>query len=283
MKKVFYLLLTTIVVHSFFPLSQLESKDQEKKIAILVPSYNNKEWYKQNLDSIFGQQYDNYIVLYIDDCSPDGTGDLVEKYIKEKGQERRVILFKNQERKLALANRYKCVQLCDDDTIIVDCDGDDMLAHLHVLSIINKIYSTNDVWLTWGSYVHQSDGLFGCCDPIPKSVIIENDFRDYEWVFSHLRAYYAALYKKINYPDLLHGGHFIPTATDVAVMLPMLEMAGDHSMFVADILYIYNDLNQLNIHKTQRKFQIEMDNIIRKKPKYNKLPQLFEIPPQQTL
>ena len=70
---------------------------EEKHFIVLIPSYKNSQWYKKNLDSIFMQKYSNYHILYIDDCSPDGTGDLVEKYIKEKKQEHKVILIKNTE------------------------------------------------------------------------------------------------------------------------------------------------------------------------------------------
>ena len=70
----------------------------EKPIVIIVPSRNNNELfegterYKLNLDSIFNQDYENYRVIYIDDCSSDGTADLVESYIQEKGQAGRVTL-----------------------------------------------------------------------------------------------------------------------------------------------------------------------------------------------
>ena len=32
---------------------------RELPIAIVMPSYNNKEYYKKNLDSVFMQNYDN--------------------------------------------------------------------------------------------------------------------------------------------------------------------------------------------------------------------------------
>ncbi len=49
-----------------------------------MPSYNNvkSRLYLRNLDSIFMQEYSNYHVVYIDDASPDKTGDFVNKYIE---------------------------------------------------------------------------------------------------------------------------------------------------------------------------------------------------------
>ena len=65
---------------------QYDSSLPEKKIVILIPSYNNSRWYKENLDSIINQNYSNYRIVYVDDCSPDNTGQLVETYIKECGK-----------------------------------------------------------------------------------------------------------------------------------------------------------------------------------------------------
>ena len=66
-------------------------------MVITIASYNNKDWYKKNLDSVFSQNYQNYRIIYTDDCSLDGTGDLVAEYVREKGQENRVILIENRK------------------------------------------------------------------------------------------------------------------------------------------------------------------------------------------
>ena len=52
---------------------------QELPFCIVVPSYKNvrDDRYKLNMYSIFRQEYDNYHVVYMDDASPDGTGDKV--------------------------------------------------------------------------------------------------------------------------------------------------------------------------------------------------------------
>ncbi len=51
-------------------------KYTEKPFVFIIASYNNSEWYKNNLDSVFAQDYENYRIIYIDDASPDGTGHL---------------------------------------------------------------------------------------------------------------------------------------------------------------------------------------------------------------
>ncbi len=53
---------------------------------VIVTSYNNvkSQLYLRNLDSIFMQNYQNYHVVYIDDASPDRTGEFVKQYLEEK-------------------------------------------------------------------------------------------------------------------------------------------------------------------------------------------------------
>ena len=60
---------------------------EEKQFVIMVPSYNNAEWFERTLDSIFSQTYQNFRVIYIDDASTDGAGEFVRAYIKERGEE----------------------------------------------------------------------------------------------------------------------------------------------------------------------------------------------------
>ena len=43
-------------------------------------------------------------------ASPDGTGNLVEQYIKERKLENKILLIKNNERCGALANIYRAIQ-----------------------------------------------------------------------------------------------------------------------------------------------------------------------------
>ncbi|MGE0670989.1 MAG: glycosyltransferase, partial [Parachlamydiales bacterium] len=47
---------------------------EEKPMVVVIPSYNNKNWYQRNFDSVFFQKYDNNRVIFIYDSSPDCTG-----------------------------------------------------------------------------------------------------------------------------------------------------------------------------------------------------------------
>ncbi|MDP2685288.1 MAG: glycosyltransferase family 2 protein [bacterium] len=242
-----------------------------KKIIVVVPSYKNSKWYERNLSSIIAQNYNNFKTIYVDDCSPDNTGELVEKYIAKHNQQNNISLIRNTERKGAMYNLYTMIHSCDDNDIIVTLDGDDHLAHSNVLSRVAKEYDNPNIWLTWGQY-KDSNGGVGCSKAIPENIVTASSFRNYRWCSSHLRTFYAGLFKKIKKEDFLDSkGNFYAMAWDLAMYFPMLEMAGNRGRFIPDILYVYNTQNELNDSKVNLQLQQGTERIIRSKPRYTKI------------
>ncbi len=248
----------------------------ERPIVVVIPSYNNKDLYKINLDSVALQNYRNFRVIYIDDCSTDGTGDLVWEYIRENQLEERFTLLQNKQNQGGLANYYMAAWMCEPSDIIVNLDGDDWLAHEEVLQTLNEVYSDPDVWMTYGQYVSYPEGYEGHCEALPDEVIQANGYRQYPWVTSHLRSYYAGLFQKIKVEDLLYGGQFYPVAWDLAMMLPMLEMSGWHSRFIPHVLYVYNEDSPLNDFLLRREFQLHCACVILGKQCYEPIENLFD-------
>lgn len=243
----------------------------EKSMVIVVPSFNNKDWYAKNLDSIFSQRYSNFRVIYVDDCSEDGTVDLVQEYVRHNNYQDKCTIIKNKNRYGPLYNRFSAVHSCSDDDIVVLVDGDDWLAHDGVLAYLNEAYTKESIYMTVGNACKSSTGL-------------KIGFRDYtkdEWeVFGirqlgfrgvHPRTFYAWLFKKIKLEDLFEGENMYQMATDVACLLPMFEMAQGHYKYITDILYVYNDQNPLNMARKGFQTQIYCDMMIRNRSSYEKL------------
>jgi glycosyltransferase involved in cell wall biosynthesis len=243
---------------------------KEKPFVIIVASYNNKRWYTNNLDSITRQDYKNYRIIYTNDASTDGTGTFVEKYIKlNKCQH--ITLIHNNNRLGAMANVDHMIRdLCAPHEIVVFVDGDDWLAHNQVLNYLNRFYE-GPVWLTYGQFTYYPSGSPGFAEEIPADIISTNSFRLRGHSFTHLKTCYAALYQRIQKTDLILDGKFLPMTYDVAVMLPILEMAGHHSRFISEVLYIYNSANMINDHKVDKNLQYSLDQMIRKRLPYKPL------------
>jgi glycosyltransferase involved in cell wall biosynthesis len=245
---------------------------------ICTASYNNEKWAKQYLDAVFSQDYKKFRVIYYDDCSTDKTLEIVKQYAKEHNVENKIKIVHNASRLGPHENYYNMIHSCKNNEIMVINDGDDWLAHKHVLSRLAEVYATPDIWMTYGQFKIYPSGKRGCCRKIPDKVIEQNGIRSYKWVTSHLRTFYAWLYKQIKIEDLIFDGKFVKRAGDVAATLPMIEIAGVHSLFIPEILYIYNRANENNYEAPLGNAFASIDerraveNELRKKrPKYQPL------------
>ena len=130
----------------------------------------------------------------------------------------------------------ECLKSEAPDTIVVSLDLDDWLARPDALAIVQK-HHDDGAWVTYGSYKH-ADGRPGHCEQL------KGDPRKVPWVTSHLKTFRAGLFQRITATDLRFDGDWLPHARDLALMFPMLEMAGrESSHFVPEVLVTYNYAN----------------------------------------
>jgi len=243
-----------------------------KQIAVIIPSYNNRRWYERNLSSVLSQHSRNFRIIYVDDCSSDGTGELVEKFIADRNSGDLIHLIRNPVRVGALHNLQSTIQVCHDDEIVILLDGDDWLAHDGVFKKINEVYADPDCWMTYGQYLSWPDNMIGYSREIPSEITESNSFRENEWCSSHLRSFYAWLFKSIKIEDLISPyGTFYDMAWDQAIMFPMLEMSGHRAKFISEVLYIYNAANPISDCKIDRQLQRSMETVIRTRKRYDRL------------
>jgi hypothetical protein len=155
----------------------------------------------------------------------------------------------------------------------VTLDGDDWLPEddKEVLSRLNTIYSSDEIWLTYGQFQLYPSKIMGWASPMPDYIVEHNAFRDFQHLPTHLRTFYAWLFKQIKTEDLLYLGNFYPMTWDQVMMFPMIEMAGERHKFIADVMYMYNDENSISDHYVSRQLQAHLAQIVRHKKRYQRL------------
>jgi glycosyltransferase involved in cell wall biosynthesis len=261
------LLIALSLLYSSF----LHSSDEglAPEILVVIPSYNNAQWVEGNLSSLCEQTWTGWHAVYINDCSQDNTGALAAAFIRAHHLEQKITLINNPERKGALYNTYTAIHQADPNWVIVMLDGDDKFLDPRALEIIATIYQSNpEIWLTWGNYISAPIPLRGVCREFPRWVIKKNSFRKYKFITGHIRTFYAGLFQLIKKEDLMKDGSFLPSAGDVATMLPMLEMASrGHFYFINKVLYEYNDANPINDFR-RRAIQRSCSLYVRSLPPY---------------
>ena len=56
------------------------SNDFSPKVSVIVPNYNHASYLRERLDSIYQQSYKNMEVILLDDCSSDGSQEILDEY-----------------------------------------------------------------------------------------------------------------------------------------------------------------------------------------------------------
>lgn len=254
----------------------------EKKIIVIIPAYNVAASIERTLSSVFTQNYSNFYVYFIDDCSQDSTVKMVQEYIKNHEREDKITCIFNKKRRRKLANIYSIVHLLENDDIVFLLDGDDWLSDNNVFSKINEIYQDSDIWMTYGNYknVPQKEALFWnvaspkYCGNVSKDIIREKKYRNSPFVYMHPRTFYAWLFKLIHLEDLISEeienfvGDFFPACNDKAIIFPMIEMAGNHVKFIDEVLYYRNLYSNLVGFKVDKSLQIAATEEIQQKKIY---------------
>ena len=239
---------------------------------IVVPFYNCEQWIGKCINSLKRQHHSDFKCTLIDDMSTD---DSYNKALKAIGRDHRFNLIRNTEKRYALGNIAHALEspICQENDVVVLLDGDDWLSSSNSLKRVCQEYDNKDCLLTYGSYVYFPNGQRGV-EPSEYSqeVIKNNTFRQDQWRASHLRTFRHHLWKHLNHDDLKdETGDYFKMTYDQAIMLPLLELAGDRSSFIPDTLHTYNKSNPLNIDKNKAQEQSQLAQRIRSKKAYTRL------------
>ncbi len=89
------------------------------KLSIVIPVYNEKDTFLSLLDRVRQTPFDKEIIL-VEDCSTDGTRDILKKLAEEDTSLKCVFHEKNMGKGAALATGFKHVE--GDIVIIQDAD-----------------------------------------------------------------------------------------------------------------------------------------------------------------
>ena len=64
-------------------------------VSIITPSYNSLKFIVQAIESVLSQTYQNWEMIIIDDCSPDNSNEIIEKYTKKDSRIKLIKLEQN--------------------------------------------------------------------------------------------------------------------------------------------------------------------------------------------
>lgn len=132
------------------------------KFTIIIPNYNNAQWLDGLFESIISQTYDDYEVIFVDDCSTDNSVEIAERWMDTFAETNgiQMLVVKNGKKRYnggsrnnGLANRTH------QDGYILFIDSDDCFSDEKCLeSIAETIVANNYPDLVRLSYYFKSCG-----------------------------------------------------------------------------------------------------------------------------
>ncbi len=265
------------------------SKNLNPRFVIISP-FHNADYLEKCLKSVLAQNYVNYMYVAIDDRDEHQYSNEVNKIFERDN----FVLIQNTERQFALKSRVIALDQVeyfhggvDDEDIIVHLDGDDWFANENSLQKLADAYKDGTL-VAYGGAVRLQNKKFS--EPFmhylsdkqiekkwgkkvgpkyPGEVVAKREYRNYPWGACHCRTFKYKLYKQIYRQDFFNSqGEYFKYATDMAVFLPVLEMAGNKVKYIEDTIYIYNRDTGGNNVASQFGSDHLNHNLIRSKPKY---------------
>lgn len=213
---------------------------KDNHFVFICPMFNASKTLTQLLHSIFGQSYENWRLILIDDMSSqedrEQTATIINRFRTISHTDcKRIKVIWNQRKKLEVENvLFGIKNYSDDNDIICRIDADDYLCELDALSIINEHYKKLDIDLLWTAQ------RWGMSDMnISTSMPANVDPYKYKWVTSHLKTFKRSLMNNIPDENFRRGENYINKAGDQALYLPLLNKT-EKRFFLPRVIYHYN-------------------------------------------
>lgn len=219
------------------------------KFSIITTVYNAKDWLRKNIESVQNQKYENFEHIIIDDCSTDGTLDVMSYSIFPK-----VIPFTRFKKVGILSNHILGLRLATGD-IIVHLDGDDWFCTDNALDYIKEAYDMGAL-ATYGNY-QTLDGSPSVCKSFEQIKSIKDQIMK-GWCFSHPRTFKRELASLIPALDLFdETGLLLPAAIDTTMFSSIYQHALNQGKlaFINIPLITYNTSNSNAEYKVDPRLQ----------------------------
>lgn len=208
----------------------------DNRFVFISPMFNASNYLPRMLHSIFGQSYDNWKIILIDDVSSvehvNEAKNIINKF--EQHDKNKLQVIWNTEKKWEVSNVLNGISKCNDNDIICRIDADDWLIDLDALSFINSVYDNNNCEALWTAH------RWGYSDKNISGPMSNNvNVYQHPWVSSHLKTFRKKLINEVSYQNFLNeNGELVKRAGDQAIYLPVLHKAKIKG-FLPRVMYHY--------------------------------------------
>ena len=120
------------------------------KVSILMNGYNAQKYLKEAIDSVYAQTFNDWEIIFIDNCSTDDTAKIVSNY------DSKIKYYKTKKNILLGAARNYGLQYCNGEYIAF-LDTDDIWLSHKLDTQIKAMDKNKDFHLSYGGVIYIND------------------------------------------------------------------------------------------------------------------------------
>ena len=232
------------------------------KVSIIVPVYGVEKYIERCARSLFDQTLDDIEYLFIDDCTPDKSIEILKNVLEEYPQRKNQVIIHRMEKNSGQAAVRKWGMLNATGDYIIHCDSDDWVEKSIYERLYNESVRKNADIVFCDYYI--------CEESKPNRIFKKNpniankhEILKQLLLSSDLNPLWSALIKKrtisnIKYPQSAQG-------EDKAIMLQQCFYAYKFS-YIEEPLYFYrispgSICNTFEKNRLISRFQQTIDNV----------------------
>jgi len=220
----------------------------QNRYVFVVAFRNQGAKIRRCMESIIRQdRHYDYGVILVDDASDDDSLARATACLDGAGVS--YVAVRNGERKFYTRNLYNAVRMLisDPQTVVIEVDGDDYLEDTDVLGVLERAYAagarrtcgrfrTTEGSRYPGERMLHERRLASVFDPLQPWHL------DHCFSWMHLKTFRKHLFEEVPLRYFLErdGQRWLRMAEDLVVHPRMTEAAGASSLFIDEILYVYD-------------------------------------------
>ena len=134
-------------------------------VSVIIPSYKLEKFISKTIESVINQTYSNWEMIIVDDCSPDKSNEIIEKYMQKDNRIKLIKLNKNNGSAVARNTAIKEAR----GRYIAFLDADDLWLPKKLEKQI-EFMKKNDLSFTYSSYylIDEEENPLGVYNTIPE-------------------------------------------------------------------------------------------------------------------
>ena len=213
-------------------------KEKAELCSIIMPAYNSEKYIAQAIESVLNQNYTNWELIIINDCSTDNTEQIIKSYQQKDAANKRIKLI-NLTQNRGVANARNIGIQNAKGRYIAFLDADDIWQKEKLYKQIQVIESTN-ADITYTAYMIIDDtGKKIKERKIKETLQLKDLLKENSIIFSSVVCKKASIVNKHFKGEWYHEDYVF-----------LLDLAKEGKNFKG----IYENLMQYRVHQSGRSF-----------------------------